>query len=272
MRKTRILIVGISLVAIALIYMLPKVVVVDESQLGTGAVAPSQDSNASVTGHRATSKEKVRAINELRVRYLSSSSKEKSAIFADSLATLYKEAGKFDSAAWFAGEAATFFATPASFQEAGDNYYEAYLFAIAPAKQKDMAGKAQAFYNKVLEGDPKNLDVKTKLAMTMLATSPPMQAIGQLKEILIENPNHELALYNLGMLSIQSGQYDLAIERLEKLAAVNPDHIQGQLLLGVAYANAEQKVKARQQFEKVKKLDKDPSVQATADSYLKDLK
>jgi outer membrane protein len=40
----------------------------------------------------------------------------------------------------------------------------------------------------------------------------------------------------------------------------------------VAYANAEQKVKARQQFEKVKKLDKDPSVQATADSYLKDLK
>jgi predicted negative regulator of RcsB-dependent stress response len=36
--------------------------------------------------------------------------------------------------------------------------------------------------------------------------------------------------------------------------------------------NKGDKAKARQQFEKVKKLDKDPSVQATADSYLNDLK
>jgi hypothetical protein len=32
------------------------------------------------------------------------------------------------------------------------------------------------------------------------------------------------------------------------------------------------KKKAREQFEKVKQLDSDPAVQATADSYLKDLK
>jgi len=40
----------------------------------------------------------------------------------------------------------------------------------------------------------------------------------------------------------------------------------------VAYMNKGNKDKARQQFENVKKLDKDPAVQATADSYLKDLK
>jgi outer membrane protein len=53
---------------------------------------------------------------------------------------------------------------------------------------------------------------------------------------------------------------------------VNPKHVQGQLLLGVAYMNKGDKAKAKAQFEKVKKLDDDPSVQATADSYLKDLK
>jgi Flp pilus assembly protein TadD len=75
----------------------------------------------------------------------------------------------------------------------------------------------------------------------------------------------------MGMLSIQSGQYDRAVEHLEKLKAVNPNHTQGQLLLGVAFMNKGNKEKARQQFELVKKLDKDPAVQATADSYLKDL-
>jgi hypothetical protein len=36
--------------------------------------------------------------------------------------------------------------------------------------------------------------------------------------------------------------------------------------------NTNQKEKARSQFEKVKKMDPDPAVQATVDSYLKDLK
>ena len=74
------------------------------------------------------------------------------------------------------------------------------------------------------------------------------------------------------MLVIQSGQHAKAVEWLEKLAAVNSNHLQGQLLLGVAYMNSGQKEKARQQFEKVKKMDSDPAVLATVDSYLQELK
>jgi Flp pilus assembly protein TadD len=76
----------------------------------------------------------------------------------------------------------------------------------------------------------------------------------------------------MGMLSIQSGQHERAIERLEQLVEINPEHTQAQLLLGVAYMNVGQNRKAKDQFNKVKLLDKDPSVQATVDSYLKDLK
>jgi outer membrane protein len=99
-----------------------------------------------------------------------------------------------------------------------------------------------------------------------------MQGISMLREVLAEDPKNELALFNFGMLSIQSGQYDKAVEYMDRLVAVNPNHVQGQLLLGVAYMNKGNKEKARQQFEKVKQLDNDPAVQATADSYLKDLK
>jgi Flp pilus assembly protein TadD len=99
-----------------------------------------------------------------------------------------------------------------------------------------------------------------------------MQGITMLREVLAADPKNELALFNMGMLSIQSGQFAKAAEWLEKLVAVNDKHLQGQLLLGVAYMNVGQKDKARQQFEKVKKMDSDPSVQATVDSYLDELK
>ena len=99
-----------------------------------------------------------------------------------------------------------------------------------------------------------------------------MQAIGMLREVLAQDPKNELALFNMGMLSIQSGQYDRAVERLEELVKINPQHTQGNLLLGIAYMESKQRKKAKEQFEKVKLLDKDPSVQATVDSYLKDLK
>ena len=108
--------------------------------------------------------------------------------------------------------------------------------------------------------------------MTYVSSATPMKGIQMMREVLAEDPKNEFALFNMGMLSIQSGQYARAIERLEELAAVNPNHLQGQMLLGVAYLNNGNKDKARQQFERVKKLDADPAVQATVDSYLKELK
>jgi cytochrome c-type biogenesis protein CcmH/NrfG len=105
-----------------------------------------------------------------------------------------------------------------------------------------------------------------------MSTKSPMQGISLLREVLTEDPKNETALFNLGMLSIQSGQYDKAVEYMERLVAVNPGHVQGQLLLGVAWMNKGNREQARQQFEKVKQLDNDPAVQATVDSYLKDLK
>jgi Flp pilus assembly protein TadD len=144
--------------------------------------------------------------------------------------------------------------------------------ALDQSKQTQFAKKAQEFYQKVLDSDPDNLEVKTKMAMTYISTSNPMQGIKMLMEVLKVDPQNESALFNLGMLSIQSGQYDKAVERLDTLVKINPSHTQAQLLLGIAWMNLGDKVKARAQFEKVKQMDKDPAVQATVDSYLKDLK
>ncbi len=261
----------VSILIITVLFFLPKSVVENESQLKEGSdpkTSPSLASNPHIQTPQA-----IRTnINRLRARYLSALTEEKNAIFADSLAGLYNQAGLFDSAAWFAERATTFFKTDESLIKAGDAYYEAYTFAIDREKQNVLAEKTRDIFGKILEKKPNNLEVKTKMAMTYLSSNSPMQGIAMLREVLIADPKNELALFNMGMLSIQSGQYAKAGEWLEKLTAVNEKHLQGQLLLGVAYMNQGEKEKARQQFEKVKKMDTDPSVQATVNSYLKELK
>ena len=267
MLRNRIILIVIGIALIAVLYILPKVVVQSDEQ------RVSADSSASMVPdpHASPPVSVQQQIGRVREEFNRSSAGEKNAIFADSLAALYREAGKFDSATWFADKAASFFNTVESWTKAGEVYYQAYTFTMDQRSQNELAVKAREYFSKVLQKDPGNLNVKTMMAMTYMASSNPMQGIGLLREVLEEDPKNEAALFNLGMLSIQSGQYDRAIERLSELTAINPSHVQAQLLLGVAYMNKGNKVLAREQFEKVKQLDPDPAVHATADSYLKDL-
>jgi outer membrane protein len=268
MLKTRVLLLASSAILIWLLYQLPKSVVENES-----AVVSESDTIAShIDTHVQVPAEFAGSIRQLRQQFLESTDKEKNAIFADSLATLYRLSNRFDSAGWFAEEAAKFFNTTGSLKEAADNYYQAYAIAIDENQQKAFALKAQQLYSRVLQSEPENLEAKTKMAMTYLTTSSPMQGIKLLQEVLAQDPRNELALFNMGMLSIQSGQHERAVERLTKLVEINPLHIQGQLLLGIALMNTGDKQGAKERFEKVKQMDKDPAVQATVDSYLNDLK
>ncbi|MBS1491652.1 MAG: tetratricopeptide repeat protein [Bacteroidetes bacterium] len=270
MLKIRILLVVVSAIVVALIFILPKSVVENESQLSSSTASARQPAKLPAN-HQATSPRLISAIAEIRKAFHASSDR-KNAIFADSLQTLYAQAGKFDSAAWFGEKAATFFNSTLSFLKAGNSFYEAYTFAMDDPKRNALAAKAQEWLGKAIQADPKNYEARVKVAMTYLSTGGPMQGIRLLRDILKEDPKNELALFNMGMLSLQSGQNTKAVDWLSQLIEVNPKHVQGQLLLGVAYLNEGHKEEARAQFEKVKKMDKDPAVQSAVDSYLKELK
>ncbi|MBL7852334.1 MAG: tetratricopeptide repeat protein [Cyclobacteriaceae bacterium] len=270
MKKTRLILILVAAGMVAILYFLPKAVVENESQLQTSGPAVDSAANAG-SPHRPAPRAIRNTINRLRARYLSEGSEQKSAIFADSLIVPYQQAGLYDSAAWYAEQANAFFKTTESLLKAANASYEAYTFAVDRVKQRALAEKTRDLFNQVLVKDPDNADAKTKTAMTYMSSESPMKGIQMLREVVEANPRNELALFNLGMLAIQSGQYGRAVDWFEKLLAVNENHLQGNLLLGVAYLNQGDKKKARQQFEKVKKLDPDPSVQATVDSYLQEL-
>ncbi|UII22110.1 tetratricopeptide repeat protein [Fulvivirga ligni] len=280
MLKTRIILIAVAAILVAIIFTLPKVVVdndeesvTTETSSNTPHSSESDHNDAPMAAHGQEVPATVqKKIDNLKIEYINGSNKEKNTIFADSLAQLYLSINKYDSAAKFIEIIAENIPSEENWERAGNAYYDAFGFAMEAEKRANLGGKAREYFTKVLEKSPDNLDVKNKLAMTYLSTSNPMQGIMMLREILEQDPSNEKAMFNLGVLSMQSGQYDKAVERFSKLVDVYPNNMQAQFFLGVSYLETGNKSKAKEQFELVKKLDKDPEVQATVDSYLEDIK
>jgi outer membrane protein len=265
MLKTRIILIVACALVVWLIFLLPKSVVENEAEMQK-PTAPVADL------HTRATPELQLAIRQLKAKLATEPEKRNSAIFADSLASLYEKAMQYDSAAYFAGQANTFFESPERTFKAGNAFYQAFTFAMDELTRKPLAFSARSYYEKILAKNPNNLEVKTKIAMTYFGTGEaPMQGVSLLREVLAQDPKFKPALFNMGMLAVQSSQYDKAIDWLNQLLAVSPDDVQGHLLLGFAYMNQGDKQKAREQFEKAKQLDSDPAVQQQADAYLKDL-
>jgi tetratricopeptide (TPR) repeat protein len=115
-------------------------------------------------------------------------------------------------------------------------YYDAFRISGDSMFRKMNVDKAIASYKKVLEINPKNLDAKTDLGICYAeGTNSPMQGIMMLREVVQENPKHEMALFNLGVLSIKSAQYDKAVDRFEKVLELNPNNKEARFLLGRTY-------------------------------------
>lgn len=282
MRKKQILVSAIAVAAVAVLLSLPKVVVDNEDRNNnldsrqdeatiteSSAVEDRAPMTANDNPHAAEISSDIQLkIDSLRERYRSSTNSEKSSIFASSLIDAYESIDLFDSAAWYADQIATQTAKPEDQKRAGNLYYEAYTHAADANRAQALGEKAKALYEKVLDANPDDLEAKTKLAMTYVSTSNPMQGIRMLREVLEEDENNELAIFNLGLLSLQSRQYEKAAERFEKLISLNPDHLQAHYWLGVSYFESGQKQKAKEEFERVKQMDSDPEIKASADNYL----
>lgn len=276
MTRSRIILIVIAIALIAGLYALPRIVVENNPEsMREGKEASPNDSltaKALSSAHStALSDQDLQRISQLKRELAVANNNKKSVIFADSLAGLYMRGHRYDSAAKFIEIIATLSPGQTSLKRAGDLYYEAFTTEMDGGTRQYLSEKARSYYQQALVNDPSDLFVKNRVAMTLLSSGNPMSGIMMLREVLEADPDNEQALFNLGVLSMQSGQYDKAVDRFEELKKVHPENLQGQFFLGVSYLNVGKKGKARKQFEWVKKQDADPEVQAAADSYLEEL-
>ncbi|SDD48345.1 Tetratricopeptide repeat-containing protein [Algoriphagus faecimaris] len=268
MKKKQLILIGIGILAIIGLASLPKIVVDNDGQADVSGAEPSASagqSNDPAAMHEAElSPEKEAELTALKI----SLDSEPNADAARSLASLYREKSKYDSAAYYLSKVAATSEDLSLAEETGNTYYEAFTFALDPEKVAYLAEQTRDYLNKVLENDPSRTDLKSKIAMTYVSSSNPMQGITMLREILEQDPQDEEALFNMGILSMQSGQYKRATERFEELIKYHPENLQGQFYLGVSYFEANQKNKAKAQFEKTQEMTQDTMILETIQSYL----
>ncbi|MCJ8164793.1 tetratricopeptide repeat protein [Pontibacter sp. E15-1] len=282
MSRTQILIVVAAVVLVAVMFFLPKVVVNEEDKAnfakgGATEAGHSEDDGhdhgATAEGgpadaHMTASPEQMMELATARAKYNKTTDTQARMRIASELAAAYATASKYDSAGYYYQVAAEARGGEKSYKKAGDAYYEAFTFAATQDRAAELGGKARDMYAQVLKNNPSDLDAKTNVAMTYIASTNPMQGITLLREVIASDPNNEKALFNLGILSIQSGQHDRAVERFRKLVEVNPNHVEGTFYLAVSLANTGQKEEARALFTKVKGLSNDPALAASVDEEL----
>jgi len=279
MLKSRIILLVIAVILVAVFFSLPQVVVDNENEsIEKGAETTqsnkSSGSNSSAStntimseSHSGNIPEEVKEdIDRLRNSYLLAENQENSSIFADSLAAVFRDLNKLDSAAKYVE------LSEEDNELIGNAYYEAFSFAADVEKAEKLAVKTREYLQKVLDKNPANNSAKIKLAMTYVSSDNPMKGISMLLEVVEEDPDNEEALFNLGILSIQSGQYSKAIERFEKLLKQHPENTQAEFYLALSLMNNGQKAKARKLFMEIKNKSNDEQLLAAVESYLNELK
>lgn len=190
----------------------------------------------------------------------------------DSLSQFWLRNSQPGIAAWYLKKGAMLVPTFASWNKAGEFFYKASRFAKDEARHYFIDNAIES-YNKALELDSTNLDTKVNLGICYVESSgEPMKGIMLLREVVSKDSTHINAQLNLGLFAVQSGQYDKAIERFERILRIKPEFTEAYLYLGQTYASMGKKDKAIEALEKFKKLSNDAAISAEVTEYINQLK
>jgi tetratricopeptide (TPR) repeat protein len=276
MSKSQVIIVVVAIIAVIFLFNLPRHLVKNEKSSGGKGAEKATITEIKEEAHRNNiSEADLLKLEKLRKSYQSVSDKEKKLKFADSLANLFRSLNEFDSSAAYFAEMVAISSAKENLIKAGDAYFDASVFALKREKSTKLVETSRDYYQRVLDREPQNLEVKTKMARTYFGSEDPqntMTGVKILKEVISEDPDNEEALYTLGQLSIQSKQFDKAVERFQSLLKTKPENIEAEFWLGYSQMMLGNKKEARASFERVIKNTDDPQVKTSAENYLKELK
>ncbi len=239
--------------------------------LATNEVAAKDANVVGMHNAEMTGEQKIKLAKFSKSFETATEEKAKS-VFLDSMIVVLQSANRYDSAALLAGNFVETYQTTPNLLRAGDNYYSALQFSMNETKSKEFAEKARSYFQKIVDKEPDFSEAKVKLGLTYINSPTPMQGILMIREVLKNEPENIFAIMSLGKLSIQSGQYDKAIERFKQLLEIQKDNLEAKFLLAVSLGETGKKAEAIKLLEKLKTETNDPAVLMQTESYLKQLK
>ena len=146
------------------------------------------------------------------------------------------------------------------------------------AKLNWKTAQAIALFEKAIELNPDNDDLKVGLGSCYIfgkgrvgGPEETMKGIQQLLSVVRKDSNNMKAQMMLGVGGYVSGQYDKAIERLQKVIKAQPDNIEAIAFLADAYAAKGDKAEAIKWYTISKRLVNDSHYSQEVDERIKGL-
>ena len=261
--RTRLLVVLGVIALTAALYFAPKKI---EKKVTADTLAgfSIDDQINEVKGRlKSEEKEQITAIEDL----LKKNPSDKN--IQDSLGKLWDRFQTPQISSYYYEEIAKSESTEQNWINAAFRYFDAFKMTGDSLKRTYFVNKAIDSYKKVIEINPKNYDAKTDLGVCYAeGSSNPMQGILMLREVAEEAPNHLMAQYNLGVLSVKSGQLDKAVGRFEKVLEIDPTIVDARFLLGKTYMQMGNNAFALRNFETLKKESKNQALVSEVESLI----
>ncbi len=191
----------------------------------------------------------------------------------DSLAVFWDENNTVDVAAYYFEQIAKKGSSEKQWLNAAYRYFDSFKSARDGLARAFLVGKATECYRKVVEINPKNLNARTDLGVCLSESlTNPMEGIQMLRQVVLEDPKHEVAQTNLALLDIKSGQFDKAIARLDTVLKINPKNIIVLTYLGDVYLRTGNKAKALDYYGQFRDQTTDTLMKTQMIRYIDEVK
>lgn len=159
----------------------------------------------------------------------------------------------------------------AAWLKTGDAYTNAGRNLQDTAMVREFHDRAVQAYREALKLQPDNVDARTGLGVAYVSGgNNPMEGISLLLEVVKEDPQNLKANKSLGLFSMQSRQFDKAIDRFKTVLSVESD-AESWFYLATSYENIGLKREAIDAYEKSKQLAADPSLSRFIDRKVEEL-
>ena len=168
---------------------------------------------------------------------------------------------------------ATIESSKTAMENAGDVLVSAYKSTEDSVILNNLITFALRSYEAAVQKDGNDVELKIKLADAYVQGSQePMKGIGILRKLEDSLPGNVPVLLALGRLSIQSGQFDKAKERLQKILQLEPQNTEALYFLAITEAQLGHDDEAIRLFEMCKLLVNNKDFNKEIDEIVKNLK
>lgn len=190
----------------------------------------------------------------------------------DSILSFWGRVSQPAVAAWYLNELAEKTNTKDIWARTGNTWFLATRMNPGNLRH-ELYENAISAYEKALEKDPLDLDVKTRLGVCYVeGTGEPMKGITHLREVVATDSTKVDAQMNLGLFAVQSGQYEKAIARFERITKIDPSYAEAWLYIGQTYASMGEKQKAIDALNHFAGMTDDSLVKGEVEKYVRELK